>query len=392
MKKLTVCILSMVFISSVFAQSKTNIVNNNNEFAFEIFAKICETDTTNVFISPISISSALAMAYDGAKGNTAKEMRNVLKFSKNQDESHREITELLKHYRNNKQSIFTIINAAVAQEKYDFKESYFALLSDYGAKITKADFTDFAKREEARLAINKWVMDNTNDKIEELVDPNALDDLTRLVLLNAIHFKADWASSFPEEQTRQMIFYGEKRQYISSFMHLRENFKFYQNDEYLIIELPYKDNEASMFLIQPKEGTLIDDYCKNLTYASFTEMEKLMTEQLVDILLPKFKIESKYKLKNPLMAMGMVTAFTTSANFSRMNGRSDLMIDEVIHQSFIEVDEKGTEAAAATAVVVRTKSAPQPVHINFNRPFVFLIKENFKGSVLFLGKFNNPKI
>jgi serpin B len=390
MKRLSVCIISLVLISTAFAQTKTNIVNNNNEFAFELFAKICETDTTNVFISPVSISSALSMAYDGAKGKTAKEMRTALKFTKDQDESHREITELLNHYRDNKQSIFTIVNAAVAQEKYNFLESYFALLKDYGAIIKTADFKDAVKREEARQQINKWVMDNTNDKIKELVDKSSLDELTRLVLLNAIHFKADWATAFPEEQTRQMIFYGEKRQYISAFMHMREKFRFYKNDEYLIIEIPYKDNQASMFIIQPKEGTMIDDFCKNLNYASFTGMEQQLTEQMVDIQMPKFKIEAKYKLKNPLMSMGMITAFTSSANFNKMNGRSDLMIDEVIHQSFIEVDEKGTEAAAATAVVVREKSAPQPVYVNFNRPFVFLIKENFKGSVLFLGKFNNP--
>lgn len=390
MRKLSVCVLSLFVISVAFAQTKTNIVNNNNEFAFELFAKICETDTMNVFISPISISSALSMTYDGAKGKTAKEMRSTLKFTKNQDESHREITELLGHYRNNKQSIFTIVNAAVAQEKYKFLESYFALLKDYGAIIKTADFKDAVKREDARQQINKWVMDNTNNKIEELLDQSSLDEMTRLVLLNAIHFKADWATAFPEEQTRQMIFYGEKRQYISAFMHMRGKLRFYKNDDFLIIELPYKDNQASMYIIQPKEEILINDFCKDLNYASFTNMENLLTEQLVDMQMPKFKIEAKYKLKNPLMAMGMVTAFTNSANFNKMNGRSDLMIDEVIHQSFIEVDEKGTEAAAATAVVVREKSAQQPVYINLNRPFVFLIKENFKGSVLFLGKFNNP--
>lgn len=392
MRKLSVCILSIVLISSAFAQTKSNIVNNNNEFAFGLFAKICETDTTNVFISPISISSALSMTYDGAKGKTAKEMRNTLKFTKDQGESHREITELLNHYRNSKQTLFTIVNAAVAQEKYDFLDSYFALLKDYSAIIKTADFKDAVKREEARQQINKWVMDNTNNKIEELLDKNSVDEMTRLVLLNAIHFKADWAFAFPEDQTRQMIFYGEKRQYISPFMHIRQTYNFFRNEDYLIIELPYKDNQASMFIILPEKESDFNEFCKSFTYTSFVDNEKLLNKQLIDLLMPKFKIEAKYKLKNPLMAMGMIDAFTGKANFGKMNGRSDLMIDDVIHQSFIEVDEIGTEASAATAVVVREKSAPQPEFVNLNRPFIFVIRENYKGSILFLGRFNNPNL
>jgi serpin B len=390
MKYLFVSLVCLIALNSVNAQQKSNIVNNNNDFAFSMFAEICKSDTTNVFISPISISSALAMAYDGAKGKTAKEMRTVLKFSKSQAESHREITDLLKNYNSQENSIFKIVNAAVAQEKYKFLESYFALLKDYNAEITTADFKDVAKREEARQKINKWVMDNTNNKIEELVDKSSLDELTRLVLLNAIYFKADWKYSFSEEHTRQMVFYGEKRQYIASYMNIREKFRYYQNDTLTVIEIPYKDNQASMYILFPAEGTMINDFSKSLTYSDFCKWEKNLNEQLIDLKLPKFKIDARYKLKNPLMSLGMISAFTNSANFGKMNGRSDLMIDEVIHQTFIEIDEKGTEAAGATAVVVREKSAPQPVYINLNRPFVFLIKENYKGSVLFLGKFNNP--
>lgn len=392
MKFLFVCLVCLIAISSVNAQQKSNIVNNNNDFAFSIFAEICKSDTTNVFISPISISSALSMAYDGAKGKTAKEMRTVLKFSKSQAESHREITDLLNNYNSQESSIFKIVNAAVAQEKYQFLESYFELLRDYNAEITTADFKDPAKREEARQKINRWVMDNTNNKIKELVDKSSLDELTRLVLLNAIYFKADWKYSFLEDHTMQMIFYGEKRQYITSFMSIREKFRYYKNDSVTIIEIPYKDNQASMFILLPAEGTKINDFSKNLTYSDFCNLEQNLKEQLIDMKLPKFKINARYKLKNPLMSLGMISAFTNSANFNKMNGRSDLMIDEVIHQTFIEIDEKGTEAAGATAVVVREKSAPQPVYINLNRPFVFLIKENYKGSVLFLGKFNYPVV
>lgn len=390
MKYFSLSLICFFAVNFANAQSKSNIVNNNNNFAFSLFAEICKDDSTNVFISPISISSALSMAYDGAKAKTAKEMRSVLRFSKSQSESHKEITNLLKHYENQTESIFKIVNAAVAQEKYNFLDSYFALLKDYNSIVTTADFRDEIKREEARQKINKWVMENTNNKIEELIDKSSLDQLTRLVLLNAIHFKADWKYVFPEEQTSQMIFYGELRHYITSFMRLREKLKYYKNDNVTILEIPYKDDQASMFILLPEAGTNINEFSKSLTYIEFCSLENNLKEQLVELKMPKFKIETKYKLKNTLMSMGMVTAFTSSANFNKMNGRSDLMIDEVIHQSFIEVDEKGTEAAGATAVVVREKSVPQLVYVELNRPFVFLIKENYKSSILFIGKFNNP--
>jgi serpin B len=390
MKYLSIIILSLIIAKTSSSQSKTNIVNNNNVFAFELFAKICKTDTTNVFLSPISISSALSMTYDGAKGKTAKEMRKVLKFTKDQDVSHKEITELLNYYRNVKQNLFTIVNAAVAQEKYHFLDSYFALLKDYNAEIKSADFKDAINREETRKQINKWVMDNTNNKIDELLDKNSLDELTRLVLLNAIHFKADWAHEFPTEKTRQMMFYGTNRQYIAYFMNIREKFNYFENDSLQMIEIPYKDSLASMFIILPIETKNINDFCAEFNYTEFCSIEKQLKPGKVDLQMPKFKIEVKYKLKEFLMSMGMVSAFTSSANFNNMTGRSDLMIDDVIHQSFIEVDEKGTEAAAATAVVVRQKNGEHVVYLNLNRPFVFLIKEHYKGSVLFLGKFNNP--
>lgn len=376
---------------NISAQKRTNIVENNNTFAFELFSEISSADTTNVFISPISISTALSMTYDGAKGKTAKEMRKTLGFTRSQEDSHKEFTDLLLHYRNNKDAFFTIVNAAFAQEKYNFLDSYFTLLKDYNAVIKQADFIDDIKREKARNEINQWVMDNTNNKIEELLKKNAVDKMTRLVLLNAIHFKADWKYAFPENKTRKMVFQHPNRQYIASFMHLREKFKYHSNNNVTVLELPYKDDLASLYILLPSDTCKIEDFIQNLDYNQFDELCNSLTETKVDLLMPKFKIEAKYELKKTLMSLGMQTAFTTRANFKKMTGRSDLMIDDVIHQSFIEIDEKGTEAAAATAVVVREKSAPQVTYLNLNRPFVFVIKENYRNSILFIGKFMNPQ-
>jgi serpin B len=389
-KHLTAVLALLICASVSLAQKTSNIVENNNDFAFRLFHKVSSEDTCNVFISPISISTALSMAYDGAKGRTAKEMRKTLGFTKDQRTSHKEFAELLEYYTNNKQDIFTIVNAAFAQEKYNFLESYFNLLKDYKAIIKQADFTDDIKREQARNEMNQWVMNNTNNKIEELIDNRSIDKLTRLVLINAIYFKAKWKYEFPEDKTRQMLFNHPNRQYIGSFMHLKEKLMYYSDTSITILELPYCDDIASMFILLPPDSCDIDVFIENLTYESFKKQIESCNNERIDLLMPKFKIESKYKLRKQLINMGMKTTFTTKANFKGMNGRSDLMIDDVIHQSFIEVDEKGTEATAATAVVVREKSQPMVHYVNLNRPFVFIIRENYKNSVLFIGKFMNP--
>ncbi len=387
-------LISVVFVFAVtfsaYSQNSTSIVENNNDFAFRLFKNISSQDSTNVFISPISISTALSMTYDGAKGKTAKEMRKTLGFTKDQSYSHDEITNLLKFYQNDTENLFTIVNAAFAQEKYNFNEKYFDLLKDYNALIKQANFIDDTKREEARLEINQWVMDNTNDKIEDLLDKSSVDKLTRLVLLNAIHFKADWMYEFPEDRTRQMIFQHPSRQYIASFMHTKQKFLYFEDSTFSMLEIPYTDNQAAMYVILPKD-TCINNFIDNLNYANFTSAIESSKEEIIDLLIPKFKIEDKYKLKKNLKEMGMLRAFTTKANFKGMNGRSDLMIDDVIHQSFIEVNEKGTEAAAATAVVVRQKSQPKTTYLNFNRPFIFVIVEKNEKSILFIGKFMNPE-
>ncbi|MEJ5268399.1 MAG: serpin family protein [Bacteroidales bacterium] len=388
MKKIIFLIFSLYLITNI--NSKAQIVENNNEFAFEIFKQISASDTLeNVFLSPFSISTALSMAYDGAAGNTAKEMRKVLRFTKNQKFSHNEFTGLLKYYRNSKQQVFKTVNAAFAQEKYNFLQSYLNLLKNYDAIIKTVDFRDAQKREIARREMNKWVSENTEKKIEELIDKNSIDDLTRLVLINAIYFKADWKYKFDETQTRQMIFQSKKRQYITAFMHMRENMSFYQSDKIVAIALPYADDVATLYVIMPVDEN-IDGLASSFSYKDFVSLKSELKSTKLDFFIPKIKIESRYKLKDVLIKMGMVEAFTSKANFKKMNGRSDLMIDDVIHQAFIETDENGTEAAAATAVVVREKSAPQIIYVNFNKPFIFVIQENNKGSILFIGKFIKP--
>lgn len=371
-------------------ESFENLIDRNNDFAFDFFIKISEKQKENVFISPFSISTALAMTYEGARWATALEMSRVMRFSKSREHSHKEFTELLGFYRNLKHNFLSIANAAVAQEKYEFLPSYFESLEAYNALLKSADFYNDENREKARKAINQWASDNTNGKIEELLNETALNALTRLVLLNAIHFKADWQIPFPVENTVKLPFHSPESKIEADFMHVREKFKYYQNDEVQMIEINYKDSIASMFVILPSHEIDFNEFLGSFNRDFFYEAVKESQEITVELGLPKFKLDTEYELKEYFLEMGMIRAFNVNANFSGMTGKKDLMIDEVIHKAFIEIDEKGTEAAAATAVVMREKSAPRPVGMNVNRPFIFLIRENVKGSILFIGKITNP--
>ncbi len=386
--KIIASLLITCFFIGAYAQT---IVDNNNDFSFKVFQEVSKSDTNNVFISPVSISTALAMTYQGAKGRTAKEMRNTLRFTRNKKETHKQFTQVLKDFQAEQADIFKIVNAVFTQEKYDIRQTFIDALKDYSALIKQADFINDEHREKARNEINNWVLENTNYKIKELIDKTSIDRDTRLVLLNAIHFLADWKYEFPKKKTRQMLFQGTNRQYIASFMHQKEKLNFYEDSLLKFIELPYTNDKASMFILLPQEDYKIDNFIQDLSYEKFKNILNLAKEEKVDVLMPKFKIEAKYKLKENLKNMGMVQAFSKKANFKGINGRSDLLIDDVIHQSFIKVDEKGTEAAAATAVVVRQKSSMRTKHINLNRPFVFVIVEKSKNSILFIGKLMKPQ-
>ena len=346
-----------------------------------------------MFVSPFSIYDALAMAYDGAAKKTAKEMRSVMKFKKDQTESHNEFVKLLNEYKKDN-SVFTITNAAVAQKNYNFLDSYMKCLKDFDATISQADFSKPEERADAVKKINDWVSKNTNKKITDLLSNNDIDELTRLILLNAIYFNANWSTEFKGEKTRQMTFYGKNSvEYVTDFMNGTQNVALSESNDAQMMKIDYENQKASMFIIMPKENVDIDKYISELDEQKFASLEKSLQTFKADVSMPKFKIESRFEMKKVLMEMGIKSAFTKSADFSKMNGKSNLLIDEVIHKSFIEVSEKGTEAAAATAVVVREKSMVMKENpkVVINRPFVFVIKENKNNAILFIGKYVKPE-
>jgi serine protease inhibitor len=352
-----------------------------NELAFDLYKKLPGENEGNLFFSPYSISSALAMTYGGARSETAEQMEQVLHFG-GPEATHPAFSYLRKMLNNIQEEgpiKLSVANALWPQKDYAFLPDYLALTKEfYGSKIHPVDYrTD---TQGARQKINTWVEEQTNDKIQDLIREGVLSPLTRLVLANAIYFKGDWASRFKNENTRASPFTLPDGSKVDVPMMAQSgDFKLARTDTLQALELPYTGGDLSMLILLPNPGEeLVLQFPEEL---EFREME-------VMVQLPKFKLETDFYLGSTLASLGMPMAFSQQADFSGMNGSRNLFIDEVIHKAFVEVNEEGTEAAAATAVGIRTTSMP-PQFVA-DHPFLFLIRENSTGTILFIGRVTDP--
>ncbi|MBU0469029.1 MAG: serpin family protein [Candidatus Omnitrophica bacterium] len=385
------CVIS----SKVFASDKeiSSLVNGNNGFAIDLYKELKDEDG-NLFFSPYSISTALAMTYAGARGNTEVEIAEVLHFDLGQDSLHKAFGELegkINAVEEMGDVQLNIANALWLEKEYIFLDEYLSLVgSNYSAAFKTVDFSN--SYEDARLEINGWVKDKTNNKIMDLLAPGAVDSLTRLVLTNAIYFKGDWLEGFKEIDTKDKEFWlTEADSVIASLMYQEEEFKYMENDSLMVLELPYKGEEVSMVVLLPKEKEGLSTIEEVLSIENLNMWISDLGEQEIKVFLPKFKLESKFELKDNLSSMGMPDAFSSNSDFSGIDGTDLLYISKIIHKAFVDVDEKGTEAAAATAVVMtlRSMAAATPIFLA-DHPFMFLIKESKTGSILFLGRLVNP--
>jgi serpin B len=352
-----------------------------NQLTVDLYEKLSVENAGNLFFSPYSISSALAMTYGGARGETAEQMEQTLHFG-GPEATHPAFSFLRKTLNDIEEKghiQLRVANALWPQKDYAFLPDYLALTKEfYGSEIHAVDYrTD---SEGARRKINDWVEEQTNDRIQNLIAEGALSPLTRLVLANAIYFKGEWASQFKKENTRPSPFTLLDGPKIDVPMMSRTgDFKLAHTEEIQALELPYEGEDLSMLILLPNPGEdLALPWPADL---EFNEME-------VMVQLPKFKLEAEFYLGRTLASMGMPLAFSSQADFSGMDGTRNLFIDEVIHKAFVEVNEEGTEAAAATAVVMRTTSMP-PQFVA-DRPFLFLIRENAAGTILFIGRVTDP--
>ncbi len=367
-------------------------VSSNNQFAFDIYSQLSKSGE-NVFVSPWSIVAALGMTYEGAKGQTAEEIANVFHFTQADAERRASFAKIhnLLNEKNDDYKLYTA-NALWAQEGYDFLEEYMNTVNKYySGKTTNVDF--MTKTEESRKMINSWVEDQTNDKIKDLFPSGTLDPMTRLVLTNAIYFKGTWVKEFDKKDTRNTPFYTTPDNTVNVPMMQRTDseavFNYAELENIQILELPYKGEKLSMLVLLPKGD--ISSLESKLNAENLAQWRSMLNAKEVKVYMPKFKFETKYFLKDTLAAMGMPLAFAPGdADFSGMDGTKDLYIGIVIHQAFVDVNEEGTEAAAATGVGMMATAIMQETIFRADHPFVFIIQDKETGNILFMGKVVDP--
>jgi serpin B len=381
----------------VSAADLDTLVEGNSAFAFNLYQQL-KDEEGNLFYSPYSISLALAMTYAGARGETETQMADALDFFLAQDRLHPAFNALALELDSRGQGAqgkdgegfrLNIVNAIWGQKDYQFLANFLDVLAvNYGAGLRVLDF--IGAPEESRVTINDWVADQTEGRIEDLIPPGLINSLTRLVLTNAIYFNAAWAYPFDEDITRDGDFYLlDGSQVKVPMMSQQEHLGYAEGDGYVAVELPYDGEELSMVILLPDSGQF-EAFENSLGAEQVAAIIESLSYREVALTMPRFEFDSSFSLSQALSALGMPVAFTTGADFSGMTGNRDLYIADVVHKAFVSVDEAGTEAAAATAVVMELTAMPDVVEVNVDRPFIFFIRDIETGTILFVGRTLNP--
>jgi serpin B len=384
----------------VSADDLNTLVDGNSAFAFDLYQQL-KDEGGNLFYSPYSISLALAMTYGGARGETETQMADALNFSLPQNQLHPAFNALSLALASRGQGAegkddegfrLNIVNAIWGQQDYVFLSDFLDLLAvNYSAGLRVLDFIN--ETEKSRVIINDWVADQTEGRIEDLIPAGALTPLTRLVLTNAIYFNAKWLHTFEAEMTRDGLFHLlDGSEVTVPMMSQTESFKYAEGEGYQAVELRYDGEELSMVILLPASGQF-EAFEAALDAETVAGIIEALDYREVDLTMPKFEFDSSFSLRTTLSAMGMPIAFDPYyADFSGMSDSPErLYITEVVHKAFVSVDEEGTEAAAATAVIVgETALPPAPVTMTIDRPFIFLIRDIETGTILFLGRTLDP--
>ncbi|XP_010136179.1 PREDICTED: serpin B10-like isoform X2 [Buceros rhinoceros silvestris] len=367
----------------------------NTSFALDFFKYKCQEDgDKNILFSPWSISFALATVYLGAKGTTAKEMAKV-EIGKS-DNIHTRFKALNSEINQpTKNHLLKSISQLYGEKSLPFSKEYLQLTKKYyNAEPQSVNFVGAA--DEIRREINSKVEHQTEGKIRNLLPPGSVDSLTRLVLINALYFKGNWATKFEAEATRQRPF--KINMHTSKpvpMMYLRDKFNstYVESVQTDVLELPYVNNELSMFILLPSDITGLQKLERELTFENLTAWTspELMEETKMEVYLPRFMLEEKYDLKSTLSRMGIQDAFTEGqADFTGMSENGDLFLSQVFHKCYLEVNEEGTEAAAASSASLASRSLGATVIFVADHPFLFFIRHNKTKSILFLGRFSSP--
>jgi serpin B len=375
------------------------LVEGNTEFALDLYQQLNQENDGNLFYSPYSISLALAMTYAGAEGETEQQMADVLHFILEDEDLHAAFNKLALELASRGEGAegtddegfrLNIVNAIWGQQDYDFLSEFLDVLAEnYDAGLRILDFVN--NPEESRITINDWVSEQTEGRIKDLIKEGVITSLTRLVLTNAIYFNAAWQYPFDEENTYDDTFYLLDGSEITvEMMHQTEELGYTEGDGYQAVELKYDGGELSMIILLPEEGNF-EAFESSLDAETLEEIIANIGTANVTLAMPKFEYDSEFSLKDALEAMGMTDAFSMDADFSGMTGNTELFIKDVVHKAFVSVDEAGTEAAAASAVVIDLKAVPgEPAEVTIDQPFIYLIQDIQTGSILFIGSVVNP--
>jgi serpin B len=375
-----------------------SLVDGNNAFALDIYNSL-RSENGNLILSPFSISLALAMTYAGARGETESQMAQVLHFLP-QDQLHPLFNALdltlekdpVNLDKDQEPMRLNIANAVWSEQTYPFQQEFLDVIAlNYGTGVHLADFIDQA--EPARKEINNWVSDQTEDRINDLLPKNSVGPDTRMVLVNAIYFKADWFNQFDANSTGDAPFYlVDGKQVTAKMMHQdMHSLPYMQGNGYQAVELAYAGETAAMDIIVPDAGNF-EVFESSFNKDSLDQILIQLEPTSVEFGLPKFEFTKDFGLSDVLTSLGMSDAFDGNlADFSGMTGKKDLFIGDVIHKAFVAVDEEGTEAAAATAVIMEITSAVMyDVNLQVDRPFLFIIRDTVNGQILFIGRVMDP--
>ena len=390
--------VSYITTPDVTNSQLATLVSGNSSFAFNLYQQLKKNNTGNLFYSPYSISTALAMTYAGAAGDTEKQMSSALHFTLPQAQLHTAFNELAialasrgqnAEGTNGKSFSLKISNALWSQQDYTILPGFLNILAqNYDAGVNLLDF--IKSPEDSRVTINNWVSDQTNSRIKDLLPQGSIDSLTRFVLTNAIYFDAAWQYPFAKESTHNGTFNLLNGSTVTvPMMNHEGSYSYIKSTGYQAIELPYSGNEIAMDIIMPDAGKF-DTFESDLTADKVSGIIGNLKSSFLVLDMPKFSFDSSFSLNTALSALGMPIAFDDiKADFSGITGNTDLHISDVVHKAFVAVDEEGTEAAAATGVVMGLAALPQDA-MTVNQPFIFLIRDVKSGAILFVGRVLNP--
>ncbi len=371
----------------------TRLVNANNQFGFKLFSEILKKDSSqkNIFVSPASVAIALAIAYNGASGSTQQAMAKTLQLQgMNLPDINSGYIALKKLLENPDEKVqLTIANSLWVNKNASLQPDFLQKAQDfYKAKVTNLDFQNAT----APSTINNWVHESTQGKINKIVETIPPDQV--LFLINAIYFKGKWSNEFDRNQTAEYPFYlisGKQKQH--PMMSQKGDYKYYENEQFQAVGLPYgADGKISFYIFLPQKNSNLKAFYQNLNFENWEKWMTQFKKQEGFIRLPRFKTDYNVTLNDALKALGMEEAFTNKANFSGIG--KNLSLSQVQHKTFVEVNEEGTEAAAATSVgVVATsfKQKPEPFRMIVDRPFFCAIRDNQTGSILFMGAISEPQ-